>query len=228
MALFHSPRIVTDGLVLCLDAGNRKSYPGSGTTWTDLSGRGNNGTLVNGVGYDSGNLGSLVFDGVNDNVNLGNILNIGTGPFSIETVAKASSTTNNFAKVASKGQYLQGGWSLYFGKNLETYTISFQYGNSSTGLLSLPEVVVNIETWYHILITRDSSNLLSFYINSSNISSKNETFNFTTSFNYVLGANVQNGEFFRGNMALYRHYSRALSASEIQQNFNAIRGRFGI
>jgi len=59
MALAHSPRIVTDGLVLCLDAGNAKSYPGSGTTWTDLSGNGNNGTLVNGVGYNGGSGGSL-------------------------------------------------------------------------------------------------------------------------------------------------------------------------
>ena len=47
MALAHSPKIVTDGLVLCLDAGNPKSYPGSGTTWYDLSGNGNNGTNSN-------------------------------------------------------------------------------------------------------------------------------------------------------------------------------------
>ena len=60
--------IVTDGLVLNLDAGNPQSYPGSGTTWTDLSGNGNNGTLLNGVGYDSDNGGSLVFDGSNDYV----------------------------------------------------------------------------------------------------------------------------------------------------------------
>jgi len=66
VALSHSPKIVTDGLVLCLDAGNPKSYPGSGTTWTDLSGNSNNGTLVNGVGYNGSNLGSLSFDGVDD------------------------------------------------------------------------------------------------------------------------------------------------------------------
>ena len=58
--------IIDDGLVLYLDAANTKSYPGSGTTWTDLSGNGNNGTLENGVGYNSGNGGSLVFDGVDD------------------------------------------------------------------------------------------------------------------------------------------------------------------
>ena len=66
MGLAHSPRIVTDSLVLCLDAANTKSYGGSGTTWTDLSGNGNDFTLVNGVGYDSGNNGSLSFDGSND------------------------------------------------------------------------------------------------------------------------------------------------------------------
>jgi uncharacterized delta-60 repeat protein len=66
MALSHSPQISLNGLVLCLDAANSKSYPGSGTTWTDLSGNGNNGTLTNGPTFDSDNLGSLVFDGVDD------------------------------------------------------------------------------------------------------------------------------------------------------------------
>jgi hypothetical protein len=69
MGLSHSPSIATNGLVLCLDAANRKSYPGSGTTWTDLSGNGNNGTLTNGPTYSSANGGSLSFDGTNDVVN---------------------------------------------------------------------------------------------------------------------------------------------------------------
>ena len=69
MAIFYNPRTITDGLVLCLDAANRKSYPGSGTTWTDLSGRGNTGTLTNGPTYSSANGGSIVFDGTDDIVN---------------------------------------------------------------------------------------------------------------------------------------------------------------
>ena len=63
MGTSYNPHIVSDGLVLCLDAANPRSYPGSGTSWYDLSGNGNNGTLVNGVGYSSDNAGSLVFDG---------------------------------------------------------------------------------------------------------------------------------------------------------------------
>lgn len=65
MALAHSPKIITDGLVLCLDAGNTKSYPGSGTTWTDLSGQGNNGTITGAV-YSNG---YFDFDAANDDDN---------------------------------------------------------------------------------------------------------------------------------------------------------------
>ena len=74
MGVGYNPRIVTDGLVLCLDAANKRSYPGSGTTWTDKVG-GNNGTLINGPTFSSDNGGVIVFDGSDDYVNFGNILN---------------------------------------------------------------------------------------------------------------------------------------------------------
>jgi hypothetical protein len=66
MGFYRGPHIVTDGLILSLDAANNKSYPRSGTTWNDLSGNGNNGTLVNGPTFSSANGGSIVFDGTND------------------------------------------------------------------------------------------------------------------------------------------------------------------
>ena len=66
MGLAHSPSIVTDGLVLCLDAANTKSYPGSGTTWTDISGKGYDGTLTNGPTFSSNYGGNIVLDGSND------------------------------------------------------------------------------------------------------------------------------------------------------------------
>ena len=68
MSVRYNTSIVTDGLVLCLDAGNRKSYVGTGVTWTDLSGRGNTGTLTNGPTYNSVNGGSIDLDGTNDYV----------------------------------------------------------------------------------------------------------------------------------------------------------------
>jgi hypothetical protein len=69
MAASSGPDIVDSGLVLALDAADRNSYPGSGTTWTDLTGRGNTGTLTNGPTYSSANGGSLSFDGTDDSVN---------------------------------------------------------------------------------------------------------------------------------------------------------------
>ena len=62
MASFAGPNLINDNLVLCLDASNTQSYPGSGTTWTDISDKGNNGTLANGAAFDSGNKGSINLD----------------------------------------------------------------------------------------------------------------------------------------------------------------------
>ena len=226
--LAHSPRIVTDGLVLCLDAGNTKSYPGSGTTWTDLSGNGNNGTLTNGVGYNSGNLGSLSFDGINDYVNLGNILNIGTGQFSIECIARVSSlSTGNYSKVASKGVYNVNGWRLQMGKNpSNVYNLIFEYDPTSAITILSP---IQTDTWYHFLVCRDGNNLMSTYANGVLKNTATVTSNLTNaSYNYIIGNNGSASETLNGNVACYRHYNRALTASEIQQNFNALRGRFGI
>jgi hypothetical protein len=66
MGISRGPKIVSSGLVLCLDAANKLSYPGTGTTWTDLSGTGKNLTLTNGPTFNAGNMGSIVFDGTND------------------------------------------------------------------------------------------------------------------------------------------------------------------
>jgi len=84
--MYYGPKIVTSGLVLCLDAANKRSYPGTGTTWTDLSGNSNNGTLINGPTFNAGNQGGIVFDGTNDYISIGsqNIVGTGTSPFSVE------------------------------------------------------------------------------------------------------------------------------------------------
>ena len=92
---FPSSNIIVDGLILHLDAGNSSSYSGSGTTWTDLSGEGNNGTLVNGTSYTSDDGGSLVFDGTNDYVNLGAV-QINTAAGTIGMWIKLDSTVGRF------------------------------------------------------------------------------------------------------------------------------------
>ena len=86
MATYYNPKIITDNLVFCVDAANTKSYSGSGTDWKDLSGKGNNGTLVGGTGYSSDNGGCLIFDGTDDKVTMsaGSDFAYGTGDFTVE------------------------------------------------------------------------------------------------------------------------------------------------
>ena len=102
MGLAHSPRIVIDGLVLALDAGNTKSYSGSGTAWTDTVG-GNHGTLTNGPTFSSLNGGSIVFDGTNDyvQVSASSDLNFGTGNFTIEGWFNKGATTTYLTLLGS-------------------------------------------------------------------------------------------------------------------------------
>ena len=221
--------IVTSGLALHLDAGDPASYPGFGNTWTDLSGNGNHGTLVNGTGFNSANGGSLVFDGSNDYVELGNILNIGTGQFTLEYFGRATASTNNYTKIASKGAYANGGWMLMHGKTPSgTYVIGFQFGSGGTDTFLVVSDPVLVNTTYHVAVTRDASNIIRTYLNGSIRLSLTSTFNFTTNtYNYNIGR-TGFGEYFIGNVYNWRHYNRALTATEIQQNFDALKGRYGL
>jgi len=92
MACNYQGKIVTNGLVLCLDAADKKSYPGTGTVWTDRSENGNHGTLTNGPTFNGANGGSIVFDGPSDGVLLPNIsptskLQVTNGDIEVETIA---------------------------------------------------------------------------------------------------------------------------------------------
>lgn len=230
MALSHSPRIVIDGLVLCLDAGNKKSYPGSGTTWTDLSGKGKNATLVNGPTYSNG---SIVFDGTDDIVQITsfnqNLYHLNCWLYFNSTITNSSSNTGFFNYTSPAGQP-----GVNFG--------------GSTGLTSGERLTIFYEnpssTFYRTAITEDISsgwNCISFNWNGSSydiyINSLSKTTTFGTSTGHVplisatdliFGYGYSNSFKFTGNIAQVSVYNRALTASEIQQNFNALRGRFGI
>ena len=122
MALSHGPSpIITNGLVLCLDAADRNSYPGSGTTWTDLSGRGNNGTLQNGVGYSGDNGGSLSFDGVDDYVSIGTSgFPFGNSAGTLSCWARTNTTAAGFRWIVSYGN-ASPSQSRFLGINGTTY-----------------------------------------------------------------------------------------------------------
>jgi hypothetical protein len=208
--------IVTSGLVLNLDAGNGNSYSGSGTAWTDLSGNGNNGTLVNGPTYSSANGGSIVFDGTNDNVTSSLSSSLGT-QFSISVWFKKNN--NN----AGNPVNFQGS------PTLELLVDQNNQLNIWDGADHLYSFTTTIGIWYNMTVVKTSTNFL-LYVN--NISSP--VLNFASSYNnantnFIIGKHPTNlTNYMNGNIAQVSIYNRALSAEEVSQNFNANRGRFGI
>ena len=227
----YGPRTITNGLVLALDAGNSKSYPGSGTTWTDLSASGNNGTLVNGVGYNSGNLGSLVFDGVNDYVNLGNILDYTTENFTFNTFfylnSFTTSTPGQGPQLFWKGSFNTNGY--YCAINADG-TILFHTNQSGAGQFSYTSPgLIAVGVWNNVSVVRTGPSV-KIYINGVDRTNASAThINPTSSTgNFQLGAYDAGFIYSNHRVATFQSYSRALSAAEIQQNFNALKGRFGL
>ncbi len=221
MSLYHSPQISLNGLVLCLDAANPKSYPGSGTTWTDLSGNGNNGTLVNGVGYSGDNLGSLSFDGVNDEVICTNNASVQITVGTISAWFNANTGNTGVNGIIAK----QSAWGLFVWDNTLR---AYDWGNSAvrdTG------ITVGNSTWNYVAMTFTEtvgtpSNNAIIYLNASPVLTttvKHSNHNVTVQ---VGEANA--GQHFGGFIANASVYNRVLTAQEIQQNFNALKGRFGL
>ena len=217
MGTLYNPSIVRDGLVLHLDAANVKSYPGTGTTWSDLSGNDNTATLVNGVIFNSDNKGSLVFDGVNDYATLPDNITDLSGDWSISLWIKPSNDTNNPRVVT-----------------LLTTLDNLQVGYMSTTLvpyIRIDDSVVSsteslIESDWVNIVYQVSSSVREIYINTVNTS-------------IVSGGIGENGLYsaigggytdyqMNGNISIGMVYNRALSAAEVQQNFRAIKGRYGL
>jgi len=224
MALFHSPIIVTDGLVLCLDAGNPKSYPGSGTSWSDLSGEGNNGTLTNGPTYSSSNRGSIVFDGTNDYVSVSNSSSLNSSTNTLICWAKSNTATwNEYGFLMSKRDVFV----MHPQINIKTVRLYYRLNNAWQSESVTPE---NITIWNMYACSWDGTTL-SAYLNGNLINSGVKTGPLNTADTGVLEIGRDDGigsRVFNGNISQVKIYNRALTAAEIQQNFNATRGRFGI
>ena len=218
MGLSHSPRIVTDGLVLALDAGNTKSYPGSGTSWTDTVG-GNTATLESGLTYSSDDGGSIVFDGSNEYIQVPTNSNLTfTGDFTYETWVKTDVQTG------SKHLWKIGDQSLQFTNNVSPDQII--YYSSGTG--SQAYGVIDNDKWAHIVLTK-SGNTLSGYLNGVQSWTNTPGSSATHDFSGVkIGSrNTESNYWWDGNISVVRIYKdKALTVAEVLQNYNAIRSRY--
>lgn len=219
--------IVTDGLVINLDAGNKNSYGGSGATWTDLSGNGNNSTLVNGPTYDSGNGGSLLFDGTNDYATFSSgQISPGTGGFTWNFWVKLNNLAN--FSILFSGFGSNTGYGVVYlnptSRGLGYYATGYRIQDDNTSF--------GTNWWYITFIGNGGANgsrTLKLYRNAAQAGST-----YTFDYNFInsapnIGANHDSyAELMRGYISNATYYNRALSESEILQNYSIQKGRFGL
>jgi hypothetical protein len=218
MAVSGGPDIAENGLVLYLDAANIKSYSGSGTSWVDLSGNGNNGTLTNGPTFSGDNVGSIVFDGIDDSVPVNNPGISQT--FSVFSWINCTNVSSSNNIVSKNGPYFMRIVSSKVRFNVLTDTgWLFQQGNAT----------LSNNVWYHFAMVYDGSTWKG-YINSNLDFSVSKTGTISSNAPLYMGYTPAVGEQagFSGNIAQVSIYNRALSAQEVQQNFNTLRSRFGV
>ena len=235
--LAHSPSIITNGLSLCLDAGNSKSYPGSGATWTDLSGRGVIGTLTNGPTYSSSNGGSIVFDGSNDYVDITQNTPYqfsNTQAFSLSFWVRCTATSGI---VYVWAYAIGGGRGYYFGIDvnaLRTNSFVFDYFDGNFKGIQGNNNSITMNSWVNLVATSssNSANDMSVYQNGvlTSFTIRGNSSPGTIDYNTVplrIGSRG-NGNYFKGNISKVSIYNRALSATEVAQNYNALKGRYGL
>ena len=241
MALAHSPSITRTGLRLWLDAANTKSYPGSGTTWTDLTGNGFNGTLVNSPTFNSSNNGSLVFDGSTNYSTSGAVSGSFTS-FTVQAWFYPTSVTNyrnvidcNFNYNATTGN---------IGPRLEMNSsgnLNWLYSNitGDNNQYYVQNVVVSglaANTWHHAAITYNGTTSTTYY-NGQDTGLSRTLQGSPTGFVGVMN-NVFVGKGFfldsaatrslAGRVGVVLLYNTALTANNIRNDYEALRGRYGI
>ena len=242
MGVFAGPEIVEDGLVLALDAGNNKSYPSSGgSTWYNLTKDGINGT-ISGATHNSS--GYFSFNGSSNYIATGAasdwaFLHNGASNFTIESWVYFS-TSAAYAICATGGSSAETG--MYFGQVATSNYLNYQifkgqagaianFGNSTNGMKK--------GKWNYAAFTFDSSSKTgTYYVNGvSSGSTSHPSYGYSSSNpnyalqigRYVYNSGSSSGGYYNGRISTVKIYKeKSLTASEIQQNFNALRGRFGI
>lgn len=216
MSCIEGPGIITSGLVLCLDAANTKSYPGSGTTWYDVSGGNYNATLVSSPTYNAG--GYFVFTGTQSATVTNPLFAIQTSSNQVWTVSawlNVDDTTGQSLINFGIGLYPSYGTNnslLYLNSGANDY---YTYGGDVGGL-----------GWKYITFRFNNSNgTRTIYSNAANISTSGPN---NTSTPVALNATSTIASNLRGNLSKLEIYNRMLTDNEVQQNFNALRSRFGV
>ena len=236
MSFSTGPTVVTHGLVLSLDAGDRNSYVSGSTTWFDLAGT-NNGTLTNGPTFNTGSGGSIVFDGTNDYVKSTSVNGTGImnptlyGEVISVNIWIQSTSTQASQYVITTGAYTGTVTGFVFIINDVDFSGNDFIGiRTSTKAYVYSSNFVSINEWVNVCFTTDGTNMY-VYKNGILIETILGGSNSGVSNNaglQISGPNNTSGFLFIGSVSNTQIYNRALSASEVQQNYNALKGRFGL
>ena len=222
MSLSHSPSIVTNGLVLCLDAANTESYPRTGSAWTDLSNNGNNATLINGPSFSSDNRGVLSFNGSNQNAQIAN-----NAAISLVNSSFTLSIWINFIQ----GININTDTSFIHKWNGNGYTLQIFQGALTTvlnGSVLKGTTLLTSNVWYNCVATYDRA-FLTLYLNGRLENTKAETSSANNSNNnLVFGGRSDSVQNTNCLIPAIQIYNRALTLQEVLQNYNANRSRFGL
>ena len=231
-------QIVTDGLVLHLDAANTKSYQSGSTTWNDLSGNRNNGTLVNGPTFSSGNGGSIVFDGVNDYIDLGTTSTFSfiqnTGVFTIcAWVRLTDFSTARFMLGNNDGTGGRKGFNLGYRGTSGRLWLAMSDGGGAILDLTRNNFFINSD-WVFVTVVGNGTTC-QFYRNGLIFGAPSNTFTrLSTGDSFrVLGLGRLNNytlsnSYWQGNITQTQIYNKTLTAEEILQNYNATKSRFNL
>lgn len=228
MAIQRGPKIVTDNLVLCLDASDKNSYPGTGTSWSNLTSNSNNATLVNGPIFNNNNQGNIIFDGVDDYVDCTELNTSGfTTEASLVCWLKCNSNIPStlesgifgFENTSVRSHYV---WPVdglaYFGT----------FRANRVGPITLSSINRTIP--HMLAITTKGGGLWKLYQNTTLVTSTaaEATVSIASGNRYIGTKNALDGYLFKGSIYSFALYNRELSVSELTQNYNAIKDRFGL
>lgn len=203
---FGKQGIVTDGLKLWLDASNPVSYPGSGTTWYDLSGNGNNGTMVGGV-VPLNN--AMQFDGTNDSIGLQSLI-----------YAKTLSTWINLNQVTTI-QYFFGYSNMGIRYNGSTFLVFNGSGTLYILNYTKTDSMINFTA-----VEKETIGMWDIYINGAYLGVSGTSSKVSLSINNI-GRRVD-GYFFKGTMNDIAIYDRSLTSDEVLYNFNSTKSKYGL
>ena len=224
MAFNFSPKIITDGLVVYLDAANPKSYAGSETVWNDLSGNGVYGTLTNGATFNSENNGSIAFDGVDDFVSGSLGINL-PGQITVSAWINHDNITAGIKRYVTIINQSIGAGIVIVRQSATAGELQFLVRTDGTFKSLLVSNQLDANIWYYIVGTWDGTNMI-FYKNATEIATS------TPGGTMLSGNNAYNvsaaAETMNGKISSIAVYNRALIPQEVLQNFNATRSRYGI